>query len=371
MSDNPLLIEEPVETSIAIYEPYNKQLQEFKDKYDNIVYNLDDPNENKQARSDSNSIGSLVGKLEVTRKEAKAPYQDKVKVIDSQGKILRDSLRAVQSKIKVQIVEHGENLQRIEELLLAKVNRIQEFSSVYLSIRTSSEMQQLINKLTSIVVDESYGKYMDECVINKMTILDTLQVKYDLLVQAEKDAEELKQLRESKAIQDRLQEEAKLKLELAQEAKEEAERQAQLKIDLALAEANKVKYANEQLLVKAKLEKDRLAQEILGQKKLAEQLKQKAIDDAKAEVLRTETAKLKAVEDERLRIVEVNRAKAEKKAAEQAIIDKRAKDLDYRKSVAIEICNDFEKQGIKSSAARRIITMIDDGLIGRVSIDFS
>ena len=38
---------------IVEFSEFDKQLAEFKDRYENVVYNLDDPTQNKQARSDN------------------------------------------------------------------------------------------------------------------------------------------------------------------------------------------------------------------------------------------------------------------------------------------------------------------------------
>ena len=113
-------------TEVAEFKEFDANLAEFEAQYADRVYNLDDPGDNKQARSDQRAIGVVIANLGRAHKAIKEPMMKDIKVLDAEKKRLETRLRGVQGGIKDQIAEYDAAQERHEEELLARVSLIRE-----------------------------------------------------------------------------------------------------------------------------------------------------------------------------------------------------------------------------------------------------
>ena len=323
------------------FNEFEQGLKEFKDKYDNITYNLDDAKQNKQARSDKRSIGSLVARLDAKHKEVKAPLLDLTRKIDERRKLIKDDLRAVQLKISSQIDSHDKAIEEHTQMLQEKINVISFAADFEISNPISSDYELRISALKNIVIDESYEHRQENAENERVRMLDKLETLYSKAIQQEKDAKELQDLRDKQATQDIKDRDARIAKEAADNARIEAEKAAQDKIDFANAEAKRIEKENEQALLNVKLEKDKAIQ---------------AVKDSETQA--------------RLKIENDNRLAQEKTDIENAKIERKKATQKHRQKIHTGIKESLIKSGIDKVAAVKITQSIIDGEILNIKVEY-
>lgn len=314
-----------VALQVAQLNPFAEQLAEFETRFNNIVYDLDNAKDNKQARSDQRTIGSVVAKLDKKYSEIAEPINEVRSQLLSKRKSIKDDLREVQSKIKDQITSYDDAKREHQEMLENKILCITQYTLDYAHLELSiPELSNAIESIELIIIDSSFEDFEEKARYTKKLELSTLNNTYDALAQQEKDAKELEDLRAKQAIQEQKDHDAKIAKEAADNARIEAERVAKEKIDFA-----------------------------------------------KSEALRIEQEKELAVTNERLRIENNQRIADEKEAAENAKIEAKKANQNHRAKVHKAVKESLMKaHGMDCKTATAIVKSIISGDIQHVGIEY-
>lgn len=316
------------------FNKFETQLQEFKDKYDDVVYDMDDKKQNKQARSDQRSIGTIVAELNRTHKELKAPLLEKTREIDAKRNQIKDDLQGVQTKIKDQIKIHEDKQKAHEDALNEKFNNIRSFKDKCMFANTSTEIEELLTKLVDISIDASFEHLQEVSEEQREQIITELKETYGRLLKSEKDAVELAELRAKQAKQDQIDRDRVIAENAAREAREQVEAEAAALVNKAKAEA------------------------------------ELAIQEKKRAEAKIEEQKAQAVAQERLRVErEEAEARAEEAAKKAKINAAKAKKAHVNK-ICREARDSLTEQGFHVDVANSLIALVRDGKIKNISLNY-
>lgn len=323
-----------IKNQLGEFKPFESSLKEFKEKYDNVVYDLTDSKQEKQARSDRHAIGVVVGDLDRKHKEIKAPLSELVKLVDGKRKEIKDDLQNVQAKIKTQIEQHEAKIAEHEAMLKAKFEEIKELSHFPNFAPESKQLKACLDDAKSIVVDESFEHYEVEANIELVTQIEKLEVMLANAEKSEAEARELETLRREAEERKQRDHEERLKAEAAENARIESERKA-------AAEIARIEAEKQQALIDAE-----------NAKKEAERLAQQAVIE------------------ERQRAEREAQEQAEKAKAEQDAIDKKKAQKRYISSVLTKVKKSFISGGFTEKEAVKITELIRDNKVSNVQINW-
>jgi colicin import membrane protein len=346
---------EPQSTGVVEFNQFEADLAEYKARYENVVYDLTVPEQDKQARSDRLSIGKKIAELDRVHAAVKAPLKAQVDLLDGERKRIKDGLLGIQDGIKSQIAEHEAAIKAVADALLHKAMQL-AYLSQFETQPTISVVRDRIAQLKSTVIDDSYGDQQALAALNKEKSLQVLEPMLLGLEAQEKAAAEAEQARieaENKAREER-------EARIAAEAKEQAEREA-------AAAANKAKQDAEAAIererqAKAKAEQDardtaeRAKKQAQDAAEKAERDKQEAVARAEAEAKR----KAEQVERDRLAAIEQEHIATEKREANK----KHCAKINNAAVEALLEC------GISTDEAKAVVSAIAKGQIPAVSIKY-
>lgn len=353
---------EKVVNEIVEFNQFETNLAEFKKQYDGVVYDLTDPQQEKQAKSDRLSIGKVISLLDKTHKELKAPLKAKTDLIDCERKRIKDDLLGVQLLIKSQIEKHDKEIADKAEKLQLMVEEFELFSIFDLDVIVNTEnithRLQLINNLD---VDDTYEHRKADATLAKVDSIKKLELMLiDAALQEEKDRE-LTRLQEEEAARLQKEREDNIAKEAAEKATREAEQAAQKKIDDA--------------------ENDRIEAEKNAKSEIeaAEKAAQFAIDKANREKMEAENATKQAninakrqatlaAQKERELIEEEQAAEAVKVAAKKQIEDAKKEKQAYRAKIHKQAKTDYMALGFSDRQATEFVNIIKDGKIKNIQI---
>jgi colicin import membrane protein len=332
-------------TGIVEFNQFKSDLAEYKSKYENVVYDLTVPAQEKQARSDRLAIGKKVAELDRVHAAIKAPLKAQVDLLDGERKWIKDELLSVQDRIKSQIAEHESKLQAIEDGLNARVEAIKALS-VFEFQPTSAHIQERLDTLSVITIDESFVHHAANALLAHKTSLATLTALLEVTTKAEAEAIELARLRQESEAREREEREAKIAADAKQKAEQDAaesierERQAKLKAEQdARDTAERAKKQASEAAVKA----------------------EQAQKDAVAAAEKAAQQKAEQVERDRLAAAEKERKEAEKREANK----KHCAAINNTAATALVEC-----AGISMDQAKAVITTIAKGSVPAVSIRY-
>lgn len=336
--------EKKIETvnKIVEYDEFEGKLAKFKSQYVGVVYDLTDPEKEKEAKSDRLAIGKVIASLDRKHDEIKAPFKEKVDLIDAERKRIKDGLLEVQNGIKDQIKEHEQKIADHAEMLGNKVQAIYDLGEFGEFEKPDSEsLKARLIALKEIEIDDSYEFRKADATLAEVDTVKKLSAMLAEALKYEAEQAELERLRKEEEARKQAEHEERIKREAAEQAKAEAERIAeQARLD-AEAEA------------KRKLEAAEKA------KRQAEQAKIAAENAAKV-----------AAEKERERI-EKERQEAEAKAEKERQADeaKKAKQT-HRAKIHKEAKKSLVNIGLSDDVATDIVTAIKDGLIKHIKVEY-
>jgi hypothetical protein len=341
-------------TEIAEFNQFEHDLQEYRDRYVGIVYDLTIPDQNKQARSDRLEIGKKIAELDKVHAAVKAPLKAKVDLLDGERKRIKDSLLVIQGGIKQQITEYETELADREAALIARVDAIRAFAE-FDSIPEPDEIGARIDALERIEIDETFGDHEANAAL---AARKTGKLLADMLADAHKRiAEEMKA--KEKELAARKKREAKIRADAVKREKELAAREKK-ELQEALARQEK------------KAEQDRINAEKARVAELAQARKQ-AEQDRKREAKKAADAKRKAVAAEKEKAAKAERAR--KAAIEKEKREAAAREADKKHRAAINnaavdalasvIVGDRAPQN-----ARDVVIAIAKGKIPNVTIKY-
>jgi len=344
---------EDQDTGIVEFNKFETNLAEYKAKYKDTVYDLTDPTQNKQARSDRLSIGKTISKLDSVHKAVKMPLKDQVDLLDGERKRIKDGLLEVQDSIKSQIAEHEAVIEAKEQDLLGRVETIKALALFSDYTPDSSYIQGRIEQLESVAIDESFEHYEAEATFAKVKSLESLHELLASVKGQEAEQAELEKLRQEKAEREQKEREDMI----AAEAKATAEADAAEQIE----KERQAKMIAEQAVIKA--EQDAIAAETRAQQEALD-VAQRA-EDAKQEAVRAAEQKAKAEAESLIK------AAAQQLEAEQAATAKREANTKHRAKInnaAVKAIT--ENTEITPDQAKAVVTAIAKGLIPATAINY-
>jgi len=324
--------------------PFRDQLAEFHDRFDGLVYDLDDPKKRKQAGSDRMSVAKVVTALDARHKEIKAPLAEAVRLVDGGRKEIKDDLLGIRDGIADQIKAHDQKEEDRKNSILARVNEFRALMDelIDLDSKQLSERLEIAEAFTPDETLEEFKGWGDE---SKTQVLKALTERYAEVLKHETEQAELAELRAQK------------------EAREQAERDEQIRQDAA----EKAEREHKEALDKA----DRERQEAVER---AEQQKKQAEIDAKAAAEKAdkdaqEAAQL-AIEKERERVEREKEIEADRIADERKAEEKRQANQKHRSKIHKAAKDSLIREGIEPDTATQIVELIKDGKIAYVEIRY-
>jgi len=239
-----------ISTQIVEFQEFEKNLAEYRERYEGVVYDLTEVSQEKRARSDRLSIGKVISKLDAAHKAVKAPLKEKVDLLDGERKRIKDQLLGVQGGIKSQIDDHEAKIKAREDALLARVEAIKAFA-VFDEPMTLELVSQRLESVKATVVDDTFENFEAEAGFSKLKALETLepllagiQAQEAARIEAERkhaeDEAEARRVREetiAREATEKAEREAETRIEAEKEAKESAERQAKEAAERAATDA--------------------------------------------------------------------------------------------------------------------------------------
>ena len=350
-------------TEIIEFKEFEANLTEFKKTYDNIVYNLDDPIQNKSARSDKRSIGSIIAKLDKSHQKIKAPLKLQVDLLDNERKRIKDQLLSVQLKIKLQIEKHDQKIREHQDKLELKVQEITNMPHLLPEQNNSVSIKAIIDTLDAIEIDDSFENRKPDAALAKIESLKLLNAAF--LEAVESEEKEKKRLQKLKLEEEKRQKEREN--EFKRQAKIKAEAEAIIKIKAAKESEERAKLANKKAVEDAKKAKKQAQIDIQNEKI-------KAADDArKAKKLaekQAEEAARNAAKKERERIEKEQAAEKIAKEKQLAEENKKKAQKDHRAKIYKEIRDDLYTQGMNTESVKKLITAINAGEVRHLTIEY-
>ncbi len=273
----------------------------------------------KEIASNAYKVAQSKTFLDGLGKDFVAAQKAEIKVTDENRKLIRDTLDALRDEVRKPLTDYEE----AEKERIAKEKAEAEYQTAW------------------------------EDALHENDLFDRQREIERKEAELRRQEEERKAKEEAERIE---RERAERENRIAEEAAERARQEEAAKAKLAQEKAEREKRAAEERAKQAELEKEIAEQRRIKDAELAEQRRAQAIKDAEAK------AKRDAEERERQRLA--------KEAEERKEAERKAKHHAHRKSVNNAALACFEKNGIETEIAKRIITMISEGLIDHVTINY-
>lgn len=322
-------------TEIAEFKPFEASLAEYVGKYKDVVYDINDPAQEKQARSDSYQISTVCADLKRAHAAVKKPLLEQCRVLDGEYNRIDNELRGVQVGIKQQIEAKEARLQAIEDALEARVQAIRALLIFPSATVTSDQVFERILDLGALFVDETYSHREADAVQAKAEVGEQLDDLYNRLCLQESDAAELQRLRDESA------------------AREQADR------DRKIAEEA--------------VERERIKQEetVRLQRETAERVVRQAQEAADLAEQKRLEAEHRAANAEREATLKAEKEAAEKLEQERIEREARESDNNHRTAINKDIIEAIvETTGIGAVDALYLLTLILDGTIPYIKIEY-
>ncbi len=294
-------------------------LQAIERDIDTFEHDMKTPTSRKKTASFAYSISQKKTKIEAARVGLVSGWKAKAKIVDAEGKRVRDAIDGLRDKAREPLNAWEEN----EASRIAGHKRgIQEMRAAAIidpqMPKGATEIRTLIGGLTSVALGDSWEEFQEEAASAKMESLGVLENLLVSATKSEEDAAELDRLKEAEAV--RIKKDADDKIEadkkaeekrIADEAKEAAEKDAKVLKQQAIDAEQKAKEDAE------KAEADKIA---------AKELADKQTKDA-AEKARTDEIEKQAKKDKKeadalvARKANIERVTTLKTAAKLALIE--------------------------------------------------
>ena len=346
---------EAANQAIAEFDPFKAKLDEFHHRYDDLAYDLDDEEQEKQARSDKHAVGKVIAALDRQHKSVKEPLLEATRKLDGARKELKDGFLDVQGKIKKQLDDREEQEKARIDGHFERIQWIR--SALELDPNTSvTTLRSALETVGAVVVDAAWEEFKAEALLAKTETITALE---KLLVETEKkeaEAAELERLRAESEARERADREAKIAAEAAEKAKREAETAAQeskREAEQAVLEAN------------ARAKRELLEAEEKTKRAVAE-----ADERRKREVAEADARAERAAQEERDRIERAQKLAELVASDKRAREEKRQADGKHRGKIEAEVLTALIESDdcVSEAAAIHLLGWIKAGHVTHVRI---
>lgn len=361
--------QEPQSAPLITRDQVLAQFREFEERLaaaDNMrgrVYDLDNPRENKAARSDRLALGKTIAELDRRHTAIKAPLLDATRMVDGERKRIKDALLEVQEGIKAQLDAHEQRERdRVEaiQVRIAEIRSLNDFGGFQPAATVVAERME---SARAIVLDDSWQEFKADAALAKTETAEALDRLYAERAKAEAEEAELDRLRHEKEARERQEREERIAREAAEKARADAEAKAREEADRLERERQEAeqKAAQERAEAerKASEERERLERERAEEQAAAA----KAIADAQARAER-------AAAEERARIEQEQAEQARKAEAERKADEARKAKQQHRAKIHAAAKSDLIAGGLDEATATTVVELIRDGKIAHVAIAY-
>ncbi len=196
-------------------------------------------------RRDIASMAAKVSKsktyLDSLGKDLVADWKQKSKLVDSDRKIMRDTLDELKAEVRQPLTD-WENIEkdRVDKhenkmslILSAGADAVECWMTTPLSVLNKS-----LADIEKTVIDKTWEEFEDQAQITKDISIKNLSTAIVLLTKHEAEQEELQKLRAEKELRIKQDEEKELKIELESRAKRDAEKALEVERNKARKEAD-------------------------------------------------------------------------------------------------------------------------------------
>lgn len=322
---------------LVIFDQFEKELSEFKERHESTVYDLTDAKQNKMARSDKHAIGKVVAALDKAHAAVKAPLLDQCRFIDNARNRIKDELRGIQLRIKEQIDAHeaieAERIQTHKDNL-DQLTGWEFFNRGTWLDHSLTDMKEALAVLDARVIDESWEEFMGEAVEARRQSIEKLSSWINQREKHDAEQAELAELREQAEAREKKEHEERIAREAAQRAIDD---------------------------VAEKARQDKEAADIREQqlKEQAEKAEQARIDA----VRRAEQAKEEADAEAKKQIKEEAARQAREAQERQA-------NTEHVKAINKEVWVALNKNGVNADTAVLVVRLLAAGKIPHTSISY-
>jgi len=326
---------------LTIYTPIAKQLAEIKAGNAALVFDYENPEDNKRARSYVFKLRQLKGDTERMRKEEKAASLEYGRKVDAAAKAIVDELDEM---IEVHATPLAEIEQREKDRIAAIQERILSLSPEMPLEATAAEVADIIAVIEAIPIDDTFAEFVADAAKAKDASLIRLRNLHAQLAKAEADAAELDRLRRAEEERKAEAERERVRQETAvreERIRKEAEERARVEAEQKAAQEREAAARRER---EAKEAADRREMELRLENEKAE--REKAEANARAERIRRET-------EERMKAEQAERERREKAAADKRRRDKERVDQ-VRREIVAAIQNMTFEQAVDAMMAGKV-----------------
>jgi len=350
------VLETKEENVIVEFNEFESQLIKIEKDYGSRVYDLSDPAQDKAARSDRYKVAQTITALEEVRKDLKSDAQKRVKLVDGEGKKIRDRLETVRDSIKAQIDKRDQEIEDLANKLQSMVDEIRELSvfvydeSGSAFVPDSAEVQRRLDIMKNINIDDAYEDRKADATLAQVETIKQLESMLAERQKHESEQAELEKLRKEAEEREKADREERIRKDAEEKAKIEAEAERK-----ALEEAHEAIRLED---ARKALEAANAAEE---RARLAEEQKAKEIAEAEAKVRReAEEKEEKRIKDEAIALAEAET----KRQAEEA---KKAKQA-HRAKIHKEAKDSFIENDIDTNDSTFLVELIKEGKIKNVIV---
>jgi len=283
--------------------------------------------------------------LDAAGKDLNADLRERINVVDTERRKIRDRLDALKSEVRKPLDEWEAAEAARVDALQARLERLRNAHAALVDGGTSDQIAAMLARVEVVAIDDTWGEFTADAARFKDQAIATLRDMRDRAQKREAEAAELGRLRAEAAAREEA-ERQRLEAERAEQARiaaEKAEAERQARIERETQEA--AHRAAQEAEARAKAEAERQAQEAAER----EAALQRQLAEAKAR-------------EERAAQAERDRIAAERKAEEDARA-KREADAAHRESVLSEI-----REALAAIPRESIPQALLDGRIPHVKV---
>ena len=321
-------------------DPILKRLHEELDKFEPDVTTAKG---RKEIGSFANKFAKAKTLIDGHGKALVEEEKTRLKIVDAERKKFRDECDEMKREArqpltdwedaeKERVAKHEGNIQTINDYL-------------NIEIETSSRAKELLDGLKAFDVGEVFEEFELAATKAKESALTQLEAKFIVLHNAEKEKAEADRVEKERLEKEQKEREEKIAKKAADEAREEEKKKAKEKER------------------KGKEERERLKNKALQAKLDKESAEKKAEQDKKEAAAKAEKEREAAVEAEKQR--QKDQAESDRKADE-----KRQANQCHRNKIHKEAKASMLEHGISEEDATMFVTMVKDGLVKHIKIDY-
>lgn len=383
------IIEVPEENALSLFTS-DKGLDPLLDEVFKQARSFVPDLSTKKGRDAVASLAFKVSKsktaIDSVGKDLVSKLKEQPKLVDAERKRVRDLLDGLRDEVRQPLTD-WENAEKSRiESIKAMVNSL-SIGDVT-RFETAEQANSHIERLNSMVIDDSYDEFKSEAIIARDAALTEMKSIHESLVKREAEQRELEELRAKQLQQEQKDRDEAIAREAAEAAQRQAEKVAEDKRIAAEEEARAEREAAHKRELELKEATEKAEQEIIKAKRQAEEKAEaqrleverlaKADRDAaekrelefKLSVERAERAKLEA--QRQAQQAEAN-AKAELEAQQeeerQAAIAREA-NKKYKASINNAALDALVATGVSKDCAKKAVIAIAEGKVPAVKIAY-